>query len=312
MLLANICSSSWYPAHYGYAPNAVKNACQVPRSFYNYLRYHKVCPEYDEQLEKALKICDVAEQELPQAHAAGLALPGDFNKSVSAIFGGAQTGIYAGDKSWAEDMKKEGIKIDAIGIRDEEARINFTIGIAIMGSDEQYAMLEANSFTMLGQIYAGLEVTDIQQSTGAVRARYEEQSQTVEHKLGKLEPLGKLVCKTWYAEDCDEWDLPKDKFPTGKPQRAGAGRDYEFWVEDSVLQKCFVGMKMDATVLHLQSGITILDEVRESMCSFFVWLPNELWMERKPKEVRWLKKGLPGDDDEEGVIQTESQDFDDE
>jgi hypothetical protein len=83
-------------------------------------------------------------------------------------------------------------------------------------------------------------------------------------------------------------------------------------VEDIVLQKCFVGMKMDATILHLQSGITILDEVRESMCSFFVWLPNELWMERKPKEVRWLKKGLPGDDDEEGVIQTESQDFDDE
>jgi hypothetical protein len=301
VLFADNSSSSWYPAHYGYAPSAVKNACQVPRSFYNYLRYHKVCREYDEQLQKALKICDIAEQELPKAHAAGLALPGDFNKSASAIFGGAQTGMYAGDKSWAEDMKKEGIKIEAVGIRDEEARIKFTTGIAIMGSDEQYEMLETSSFTILDQICAGLQVTE-----------YEVQSNTVAHKLAKLEPLGKLVCKTWYAEDCDEWDLPKDKFPTGKPQRAGVGRDYEFWVEDSVLQECFIGMKMDATILHLQNGITILDEVHESMCSFFTWLPNELWMERKPKEVRWLKKGLPGDDDEEDGASAEGQEFDDE
>jgi hypothetical protein len=311
-LFANIRSSSWYPAHYGYAPNAIKNACQVPRSFYNYLRYHKVCPEYDEQLEKALKICDLAEQELPKVHAAALALPGDFNKSASAIFGGAQTGMYAGDKSWAEDMEKEGIKIDRVGIRDEEARIKFTTGIAILGSDEQYDMLEANNFKILDQICAGLEVTDIQPSTESTRTAYEAQSKIIKHKLGRLEPLGKLVCKTWYVEDCDEWDLPKDKFPNGKPQRASAGRDYEFLVEDSVLQECFVGMKMDGTILHLQNGITILDEVHESMCSFFTWLPNELWMERRPREVRWLKKGLPDDDDEEDGAQGEGQEFDDE
>jgi hypothetical protein len=259
-----------------------------------------------------LKICDLAEQELPKVHAAALALPGDFNKSASAIFGGAQTGMYAGDKSWAEDMEKEGIKIDRVGIRDEEARIKFTTGIAILGSDEQYDMLEANNFKILDQICAGLEVTDIQPSTESTRTAYEAQSKIIKHKLGRLEPLGKLVCKTWYVEDCDEWDLPKDKFPNGKPQRASAGRDYEFLVEDSVLQECFVGMKMDGTILHLQNGITILDEVHESMCSFFTWLPNELWMERRPREVRWLKKGLPDDDDEEDGAQGEGQEFDDE
>ncbi|KAF1919719.1 Argonaute siRNA chaperone complex subunit Arb1-domain-containing protein [Ampelomyces quisqualis] len=301
--LAKAFLSSWYPAHYGYAPNAVKNACQVPRSFYNYLRYHNVCPEYDAQLEKALKVCNLAEQELNKVHAAGLALPGDFNQSASVLLGGAQAGMYAGDKSWVEDMNE-------VGIRDEEARIKFNTGVAIMGSDEQYDMLEANQLKILQQITTGLEVVNIQPPTKSTKELYQKQSKVIEDKLSRLDPLGKLICETWYTDDYDEWDLPKDKYPNGKPQRAGAGQAYEFWVEESVLEECFVGLRMDANILKLEGGITILDEVHESMCSFFTWLPNELWMDRKPKEVRWLKKGLPEDDDEADA--GGGQQFDDE
>jgi hypothetical protein len=62
-----------------------------------------------------------------------------------------------------------------------------------------------------------------------------------------------------------------------------------------------VGLKMDATILLLSGGLTILDDIKETMCSFYTWIPNELWMERKPKEVRWLKKGLDLDEDEDEV-----------
>jgi hypothetical protein len=244
---------------------------------------------------------------------AGLSFPGDFNKSASAIFGGAHAGTYAGDKSWVEAMRTEGITIAEVGMRDEEAKIKFTTGISIMGSDEQCDLLMAKSIKILDRISASLEIVDIQLPTYATRELYEVQSKSVQHKLSEFEPLGKLVCKTWWAGDCDEWDLPQDKYPAGKPQQASTGQDYEFWVEESVLQECFMGLKMEASILTLQGGITILDEVHETMCSFFTWLPNELWMERKPKEVRWLKKGLPGADDEEGDgEQAEGQDFDDE
>lgn len=263
-------------------------------------------------MEKALKVCDLAEQELNKVHPAGLALPGDFNKSASVVFGGAQAGMYAGDKSWAIDMKKEGMPVADVGIRDEEASIKFNTGVAIMGSDEQCDMLEVNQLKILQQITAGLEIVDIQPPTEFTKDLYEKQSKVVENKLKRLEPLGKLICKTWYAEDYDEWDLPKDKYPNGVPQRASAGHDYEFWVEESVLKECFVGMKMDANILKLYGGITILDEVRETMCSFFTWLPNELWMDRKPKEVRWLKKGLPGADDDDEAEAGGGQEFDDE
>ncbi|KAF2129544.1 hypothetical protein P153DRAFT_340502 [Dothidotthia symphoricarpi CBS 119687] len=291
--------SSFYPTHYGYAPHAIKNACQVLRSFYNYLLYHKVCSEYDEQLQIARKLCDTAEQELPKVYSAGLALPGDFNKSASVIFGGSQAGLYTGDKSWAADLKKDGIKLDEIGIRDEEARIKFKIGVAVVASDEQYALMESGQLKIVKDESTGLEVVAIQAPDDLVKSAYKEQSEQLKHKLGQLEPLGKLICKTWVAEDCDEWDLPKDKYPDGKPHRVSEAKQYEFWVEESVLGKCFVSMKMDARVLTLAGGMMILDEVRETMCSFFAWTPNELWMERKPKEVRWLKKGLGLDDDEE-------------
>jgi hypothetical protein len=302
--------SSWYPANYGYAPKAIKNACQVLRSFYNYLRYHNVCPEYDEQLKAALKTCDIAERELAMVSVAGLALPGDFNKSASVVTGGAHAGMYSGNKSWAEDVKNEGIVMDEIGVRDEEAKIKFMTGVAVMGSDEQCVHLEAQTFRILKRFSTGLEIIDIELPTEETKSIYREQSKMVARKLGQLESLGKLICRTWHADDCDEWDLPLDKYPEGKPQKANVAQEYEFWIEESVLEECFVGLKMDATILMLEGGITILEEVHETMCSFFTWLPNELWMLRKPKEVRWLKKGLPGHDEDEG--DGENQQGDDE
>lgn len=67
-------------------------------------------------------------------------------------------------------------------------------------------------------------------------------------------------------------------------------------------------MKMDAKVLTLEGGLTILDDIKEAMCSFFTWIPNELWMERKPKKVRWLKKGMGVDEEEEVAINGEKKD----
>ncbi len=277
----------------------------MPRSFLRYLRFHRVCPEFDDQLAIALQICDQAEQELPKVNSVGLALPGDFNKSASVVFGGAQAGMYTGNKSWAEDLKKEGLAITEIGIRDEEARIKFGTGIAVLGSDAQYDMFESGDLKVLSKETAYLEVTAIHLPDKDTKSAYAEQSKVFKHKLEQLEPLGKLVCKTWYTDDCDEYDLPKDKekYPKGKPRKAGDGKEYEFWIEEGVLADCFVGLKMDASILLLSGGMTILDEIKEAMCSFYTWIPNELWMERKPKEVRWLKKGMGLDEDEEEDVE---------
>lgn len=315
-------SSSWYPATYGYAPGSIKTACQVLRSFYNYLRYHRVCPEYDEQLQVALKLCDSAERELVKVDAAGLALPGAFNESASSLVGGSHAGLFTGNKAWAQDLQKDGVQLNELGVRNEEARIKFNTGIAAMGTNEQQDLIGAKTLTgtVIDKETSGLEVTAIYLPDDSIREVYARQSKLVQRKLGRLEPLGKLICKTWLAVDCDEWDLPQDKYPNGKPYKAEDGKEFEFWVEERILKECFVGMKIDATVITLVGGVTILDEVKQTHCSFYIWLPNELWMEKKPKGVRWLSKGLADPDEVEinGVkkdVQEEAQnddEFDDE
>ncbi|KNG46968.1 hypothetical protein TW65_06142 [Stemphylium lycopersici] len=324
---AGICKaflSSWYPAHYGYTLQAVKNACQVPRAFFKYLRFHNVCPEYDDQLAAALQICDTAEEQLPKVNAVGIALPGHFNKSASVVFGGVQAGIYTGDKSWAEEWRREGMQIEEIGIREEVAKVSFGTGLAIMGTDEQFDLYESSKLMVLSKESAYLEVVAIHLPSEGTRAAYAEQGKLHQCKLD-LTPLGMIICKTWYTNDCEEYDLPKDqdKYPNRKPHKAGKDdKELEFWVEEDILVNCFVGMKLDADIIFLSGGLTIIDDVKETMSSFYTWLPNELWMERKPKEVQWLPKGMGLDDDEEieingeanknAVKNTSGDEFDDE
>jgi hypothetical protein len=207
--------------------------------------------------------------------------------------------MYTGDQSWVENLKKPGLS--EIGIRKEEAKIKFDTGVVVLGTDHQYQLIESNNLHVLSRESTCLEVIAIQAPTDETKATYDEFSKDVERKVEPPQPLGKLICKTWHIEDYDEHDLPKDdvKYPGGKPRCLNAGTEYEFWIEDSILQDCFVGMKMEANILNLNGGLTILDDVIEAMCSFFTWIPNELWMERKPKEVRWLKKGMGLDDDED-------------
>ena len=289
--------SSWYPAAYGYDPEGIKTACQVLRSFYNYLRYHRVCPEYDEQIQAALKMCDTAEAELTKADNACLALPGDFNTSASTLLGGAQAGLFAADKDWAKESLAEGVDVTDIGLRGEEARIKFSTGIALLGSDKQQDLLGGTKVKVIERESTDLEVTAIDLPKDITKEMYSAQLESWRDKLARLEPLGKLKCKAWFADDCDEWDLPKDRYPDGKPHKKDQTA-YEFWVEGDVLKECFIGMKMEVSILTLEGGLTILDEVKQAHCSIYTWLPNEIWMERKPKVMRWVAKSSPDYDEQ--------------
>jgi hypothetical protein len=270
----------------------------VLRSFYNYLLFHSVCDEYRNELDTARKLCDTAEAELGKTHAAGLALPGTFNCAASTIFGGSKTGTYTGDKEWAIELKGAGINLGDVGMMDQEARIMFRTAVTILGTEEQQSMIDTTTVHVLEDESFGLEVLSIHPADDITKEMYNMANSQTKDKI-HLQPLGRLVCQSWQIEDFHQYDLPKDKYPDGHLPEIQEGKKYEFWVEDQVLGECFVGMKMDARVLTLDGGMTILDDVRETMCSFYKWLPNELWMQRLPKDVVVRAKVLPGDDDEE-------------
>jgi hypothetical protein len=257
---------------------------------------HNVCDEYRNDLLAARKACDQAEVELTKVYTAGLILPGPFNLAASTIFGGAQAGTYTGNMTWAHDMNTEDI-----GMRDEQARVTFMSGVAILGTDAQYEQVTAqrgiSSMVVINDESITLEIVSIQLPTDETKALYAKANEVHKTKL-TLQPLGKLICKAWTIDSFAEYDLPKAKYPLGKPSTAEEGSIYEFWVEDNVLDDLFEGMKMDARVRTLEGDITVLDDVKQVMCSFYKWLPNELWMERHPREFKRLRKGLEDVDEQ--------------
>lgn len=209
---------------------------------------------------------------------------------------------------------------EEIGISKEEAKAKFGIGIAILGSEEQFGLYESSKLEIISKKSTYLEVVTIHPPDCDTKAAYDAQNTIYERKL-ELQPLGKLICKQWYPTGCEEYDLPKNKYPNGKPWTTDDSQEYEFWIEGDILRDCFIGMKMDADILVLSGGLNILDNLMETMCSFYVWLPNELWMERKPKEVRWLEKGMgldenndqdDGNDDKEAKHVADKEHSDDE
>ncbi|ORY09666.1 Argonaute siRNA chaperone complex subunit Arb1-domain-containing protein [Clohesyomyces aquaticus] len=303
--------SSYYPLHFGYDPRQITIACQVLRSFYNYLLFHNVCDEYRSSLIFSRAFCDQAEVELVKSSRLGLALPGAFNTAGSTAYGGSHADTSLIGQHWAKDATwNDGFDV---GMRLEEAKVTFKTAIAMLGTDEQYDIVEGkdgkdglSSITVLSSEYVDIEVTSVEYATEEIKALYAKHNETLKRKL-LLQPLGKLVCKSWNKEDFDEYDLPKVKYPKGKLPKTDIGKVYEFWIEDEVLMDCFEGAKIEAKVMTLSCGITIMDIVNVVHPSFYEWLPNELWMERHPREFKLLKKSLEGLD-EEDLVEINGQD----
>jgi hypothetical protein len=179
-------------------------------------------------------------------------------------------------------------------MRMEQAMVTFKTGVAVCGTDEQYDMVIAagprlSSMKSAKSEALDLEVISIHPSTPEAQTAYAAQNAHYKNKL-TLQTLGILKCRAIYIPSDKEYDLPPS---SPSPSYASAlGQEYEFWVEDSILQECFVGMKIDATIITLDRGIVILDEVKEIMCSFYKSIANELLADRPALKFRILRRGL--------------------
>jgi hypothetical protein len=311
----------------------VKTACQVLRSFYNYLLFHSVCDEYRSDILKARALCDKAEVELPQSYRAGNALPGNLNVAASSLFGGYYADAWVGPSGWGAELE-EYERLDAtVGMPREEAWPTFKWGLAFQEISDQVWLADplkavethvdlinrifksspngAHNINIIEKVQTFLEVVDIKYPTDACKSAYETERDRYRDKTNAwYQPLGKLICKTWYTNDFTDhfkyYDLPPSKDPRYSNREP---KEYVFWVEEHVLRECFVGLKMDASVVTLEyvlgeasppGKLLVLDEVKETFCSFYKFLPNELWEAHKPPKFKLLNKGL------EDVVQIET------
>ena len=251
------------------------------RNFLNYLLHHDVCPEYRDQINAARKICDTAEKELWAIAQLKPLLPGQFNMACSEMFGGMYQGMYSNDQEWMM-----GLDVDyQSGISPEQAQNTFETAVEANASDEIFQayrkQLSNRMYRVTGIENTSVEVTDVILPTELTRHLY------AQDQCAGLQTIGKLKAKTWLRPSRGEDDLTaeeEDALVNSSPKI----KQYEFWVEEELLEKCFVGLKLDATVTTLSFGVCYFDVLDGVHCSFHQTLPNELMRGWKEPEKGWL------------------------
>lgn len=279
----------------------IKAVTTLLSNFMNYLLHHDVCPEYGEAILAARQCCTKATKELWSTCQARRWLPGDFNIACSTLFDGAYSKRYDGHTSWAEGGG------GFVGQTDDQARQIVKFAVACAGSEEQYQLWYEKA--MANEIKAtkvrkeiGLEVTEIVPPDGETRDFYKQ-------KTKDFRPVGKMRTRAWKDPSAPPDDLTpeeqalrkeawvKERSAIGEMTRGGEEDEYEFFLEEAVLQHLFVGMKLEATVRTLNCGICFIDEVFNAYPSFDTYLPNDrLYGYKKPKYLDGFSL------DEEGLV----------
>jgi hypothetical protein len=83
-----------------YNASKVDNQCNVLISFYNYILYHDVCPEYKDDILSARTISEQARIQLKSIQNLIIQFPTPFNKACSVLFGGEWQQFFGYNSSW--------------------------------------------------------------------------------------------------------------------------------------------------------------------------------------------------------------------
>ena len=272
----------------------VKSFTTLILNFLNYLLHHDVCPEYTDSIQAARAICKTAERELWLASQAARWLPGDFNKACSTLFGGSYAKTFIGEgTTWDASTDVPAGENLYIGMSPNEARNVILFALAGVGTEDIIQPFKrlGKNIKITKSEEMGLEVIAVEPADADTKAFYETSTAV-------YRPLGKLRVKPWFhpaAPDEDFTDSESEATFHRERQHRLDTEVREFWVEDNVLEWCFVGMKFEATVRELNFGVSFFDEVQAVMCGFYEFLDAEMMVGWK-EHVALVRKGVARDD----------------
>lgn len=278
----------------------IKLATDTIRNWLNYLLYHEVVPEYADNIKAAQKYCNLAEKQLLDNQRLLSKAPGDFNKACSFLFGGY---YYSPNRQTEHDQPEKqqleassswgGEKFDKTPMTPEVASKVIMFAIACSGSDEQATrFIELSNAGNLSaqpiRDIEGFEVVDIVLPNSGVHKFYSAEGGT------DLNPIGKVRGKAWRNPSEPAIDLaPGETLPDIEQFP-----EFEFFVEESLLQHFYQGMKIVTTVWELGCGVFYYDEIMNAYCEFYTTLLNDLMLEWK--DPRALTKEEKGENETEG------------
>lgn len=161
--------------------------------------------------------------------------------------------------------------------------------MALMGTAAQCAAIAVTSLeeyqapTVVDEELRGFEVVGITLPSETIRDSFAG-IRAADGRTGTIKTLGLLACKPWTHPYQPTLDLTIEE-----EQELAANpkvySDETFWVDEEILELCFVGMKFVGVVRALDLGVKYLDNVIVIYASFYTFVENERMVNWKaPKE----------------------------
>jgi hypothetical protein len=261
----------------------VKLYTQVIRNFLNYVLHHCVCPEYTQDVMAARKICDLAEKELWAIRQLQTKLPGDFNVAASTLYGGRYKEYRLHAQAWSlDDPASQGYTSTNPGFTDAEAERKFKTAVAFAGDDALFMKTMEADVRIVKTTRKFYEVVEIERPSLQTIQEYASVKNS-KGESGYIKALGVVKFKAWEGPGLEPEDFTDDEDAATELKVEEAGVE-SFWLEDDILELCFVGLKLEVEVQELNIGIKFFDKVIGLHCSFHTYLPNE-------KMVYWKEPG---------------------
>ncbi|KAF7563366.1 hypothetical protein G7046_g769 [Stylonectria norvegica] len=239
------------------APVKLAQGIDVVDNFLRYVIHHDVCPEYSDDLNAALTVCEHARVEWPMIQALLEALPGQFNLAAGDLFVPDEV-----NNAWSFLMFKRPPVFDAKTI--------FYSAFAFWPETWIFDRLEKTTPVVTKEYAATLELIRLQRPERQLTNAME--SLIVGDDPSAMGAIGKATFKPAVIED--EWESPCVPEP--------AKKETELFFDDHLLDLMKPGMKMACTLCELNVGITFVKKIDYIVPSFYTFLPQELMRHYKP------------------------------
>ncbi|KAJ8130936.1 hypothetical protein O1611_g2693 [Lasiodiplodia mahajangana] len=276
---------------YMYDAKAIQIAADLIKNFLNYVLMHDVCPEYTSNVVAARNVCDIAPTELRQTHELILELPGTFNCAARSLF-------CEGRVESLDDQE------------NYEALVQFRLTTFLWSLSNEAR--KSKQRIMKAQDPTTIKVISTTEETYQIleieRPRHKDKM-AVDEQLkkrslnGKLKPAGFIRVVPAIMEH--GWG----NVPRPEEVDLSDADEEEFVLEDELLTKFEVGMKIHMTVCELNVGLRFIKEVHDIRVSFDTFLPQYLmanWKDPVPNERP--PPSIHDPDAEERVLSAETED----
>ncbi|KAJ9138458.1 Argonaute-binding protein 1 [Pleurostoma richardsiae] len=258
--------SDYVPEAVGMDGKSATIAIDTVFNFLNYLIQHSVCPEYEDDVNRARKLCETAKVELPLCSKALSEAPGDFNLAMRSLFCKDKKQFWECDYG---DLLPQTFDADRV----------FKTTVALQLDDEYARCLMAKSVGVIRTYEKSYEVVKVDEAANETKQLYlgvKDKSGTT----GNIGAVGWLIVKPCVIED--GWD----NHPTLADDPSSAEKDV-FLLDDKVLAHLRQGMKLRLVVCELDVDMKFIKEFVSVCPTFATFLPQSLmlnWKEPIPND----------------------------